>query len=381
MLPMFMDYMTLKLLAWVLIGFFLIMFALMDGFDLGVGMLLPLVGKTDEERRAVLNVIGPTWEGNQVWFIAAGALIFAIWPLAYGTAFSAFYLVFMLALWALFLRPVGFDYRSKLPHLQWRMFWDQALFVGSLVPSLLFGAAFGNLLLGVHFELDDTLRSFYTGHLWNLLHPFALLCGVVSVSMLIAHGAAYLLMRTEGNIARRAAKRGKQAALVYIITFALAGIWIAFGVIGIQIVAMPDANTAFLPNAKTVNVGVGFWLTNYVLHPWFMLAPLSGFFGAIIVLLPKRSPFIGFLGSSIMVTGTILTAALSLFPFILPSRAMPIQSLTLWDAVVSAPSLQMIVLFSFTFLPLIGLYTAWVYNKLWGKVTVRDITEHDQQSY
>lgn len=381
MIPVFMDYMTLKLLAWVLVGFFLIMFALMDGFDLGIGMLLPIVGKTDDERRVILNVIVPTWEGNQVWFIAGGALIFAIWPLAYGTAFSAFYLVFVLALWALFLRPVGFDYRSKLPHLHWRMFWDQALFVGSLVPSLLFGAAFGNLLLGVHFELDDTMRSFYTGHLWSLLHPFALLCGVVSVAMLITHGAVYLQMRTEGDIASRAAKRGKQAALVYIFCFALAGIWVAFGVIGIQISAMPDVNTAFLPNAKTVNVGVGFWLTNYVLYPWFILAPLAGFLGAITVLLPKRSVWMGFVGSSMMVIGTILTAAFSLFPFILPSRAMPIQSLTLWDAVVSAPSLQMIILFSFTFLPIIGLYTAWVYNKLWGKVTLKDIAENNTESY
>jgi len=381
MLPLFIDYMTLKMLAWGLVGFFLIMFALTDGFDLGIGMLLPFVGKNDEERRVALNVVGPTWEGNQVWFIAGGALIFAVWPLAYGTSFSAFYLVFMLALWALFLRPVGFDYRSKVPNVHWRMFWDQALFVGSLVPSLLFGAAFGNLLLGVHFELDDTMRSYYTGHFWNLLHPFALLCGVVSVAMLVVQGATYLQIRTQGDIQRRARTKAVQCAILYIITFALAGLWIAFGIVGLQVASTPDLSTEFLPQAKTVNVGVGFWLTNYTTHPWFILAPIFGFLGAIIVLLNKTRPWVAFFGSSCTVTGTILTAALSLYPFILPSSAVPIQSLTIWDSAVSANSLQMIVLFSLIFLPIIGLYTAWVYKKLWGKVTIEEIKKHGSSGY
>jgi cytochrome d ubiquinol oxidase subunit II len=381
MLPLFISYATLKVLAWIIVGLFIIVFAITDGWDLGVGMLLPFVGKTDDERRVVLNIIGPTWEGNQVWFIAGGALIFAVWPLAYGTAFSAFYLVLMLALWALFLRPIGFEYRSKLPSLKWRMFWDQALFVGSLVPSLLFGAAFGNLLLGVSFELDDTMRSFYTGHLWNLLHPFALLCGLVSVAMLMSHGASFLQMRTEGVIQERAHKRAVQFAILYIVLFAVAGLWIALGIVGIQITAIPDLNTSFLPQAKTVEVGVGYWLSNYVRYPWLQVIPMIAFIGAIVIILNKRHKWIGFVGSCCMVVGTILTAACSLFPFIVPSRAVPVQSLTIWDSVATAPSLQMIILFTITFLPIIGLYTFWVYRKLWGKVAVEEVKHFDSMHY
>ena len=183
------NYEFLKLTWWLFIGVLLIGFAVMDGFDMGVAAWLPFLGKTDDERRVIINTVGPVWEGNQTWLITAGGAIFAAWPLVYAAAFSGMYIALLLVLFALFFRPVGFDYRSKLANAAWRNAWDWALFAGGAIPTLVFGVAFGNLLLGLPFHYDETMRSFYTGSFWQLLNPFALLCGVVSLSMLMTHGA------------------------------------------------------------------------------------------------------------------------------------------------------------------------------------------------
>ena len=199
-----LDYATLRLIWWLLLGILLIGFAVMDGFDLGVATLLPAVARTDEERRIVLNVIGPVWEGNQVWLILGGGAIFAAFPPLYAVSFSGFYIAMFLILVALILRPVGFKFRSKVPDPRWRAVWDWALFASGLVPSLVFGVAMGNVLLGVPFHFDDTLRVYYEGGLFGLLTPFALLCGLVSVAMLLMHGAGMLAMKTSGAVAARA---------------------------------------------------------------------------------------------------------------------------------------------------------------------------------
>ena len=144
---MLLDYETLKLIWWGLIGLLLIGFAITDGFDMGVGALLPFLGRNDMERRVIINSVGPHWDGNQVWFITAGGAIFAAWPMVYAVAFSGFYIAMLLVLFALFFRPVGFDYRSKVGDPRWRNAWDWGLFIGGSVPALLFGVAFGNLIL------------------------------------------------------------------------------------------------------------------------------------------------------------------------------------------------------------------------------------------
>ena len=155
------------------VGLLLVGFAILDGFDLGVGVLLPYVGRTDDERRVAAEPVGPTWEGNQVWFITAGGATFAAWPLVYATAFSGFYVALIVVLFALFLRPVGFDYRGKIEDPRWRSAWDWGHFIGGFVPALVFGVAFGNLLVGVPFHFDGDQRSFYTGSFSALLNPFA----------------------------------------------------------------------------------------------------------------------------------------------------------------------------------------------------------------
>ncbi len=212
-----LDYATLKVLWWGLVGVLLIGYALTDGYDLGVASLLPFVAKTDKERRLVINSIGPMWEGHQVWLITGGGALFAAWPYVYAISFSGFYLAMFVVLAALILRPVGFKYRSKRESATWRTSWDWALFVGGFVPALIFGVALGNVLQGVPFNIDSTLRATYSGGLLGLLNPFALLCGLASVAMLVVHGASWLVVKIEhGPVMNRAARFGQIAALLVI---------------------------------------------------------------------------------------------------------------------------------------------------------------------
>jgi cytochrome d ubiquinol oxidase subunit II len=279
-MPILFDYFTLKIIWWLLVGALLIGFAVMDGFDLGVGALLPFVAKTDGERRVLINSIGPTWEGNQVWFITGGGALFAAWPLVYAAAFSGFYWALLLVLFALFFRPVGFEYRSKVADPRWRSAWDWGLFVGGAVPALVFGVAFGNLLQGVPFAFDEFMRPYYGGNFFGLLNPFALLTGVVSLSMLVMHGAVYLQMRTDGVIAARARTAVRLFGIVFIAAFVLAGIWQAYGIQGFRLVASPDPGTSFSPLAKTVEQAAGAWMANFAAHPWMWVAPALAITGA-----------------------------------------------------------------------------------------------------
>ncbi|WP_244493126.1 cytochrome d ubiquinol oxidase subunit II, partial [Aureimonas sp. AU20] len=194
----------MRLVWWALLGILLIGFAIMDGLDLGVGALLPFAARTDEERRILINLVGPTWEGNQVWLILGGGAIFAAWPALYAASFSGFYLAMIVILLALILRPVGFKFRGKIKDKRWRETWDWVLFVGGFVPALISGVAVGNVLLGVPFGLDATLRPSYAGSFFGLLTPFALLAGLVSVGMCLAQGAAVIAARCEGPVAERA---------------------------------------------------------------------------------------------------------------------------------------------------------------------------------
>ena len=379
----FFDYTTLKLIWWLFIGVLLIGFAVMDGFDMGVASWLPFLGKTDDERRVIINTIGPTWEGNQTWLVTAGGAIFAAWPLVYAAAFSGLYIALLLVLFALFFRPVGFDYRSKLADPRWRNGWDWALFAGGAVPALVFGVAFGNLFIGLPFHYDESLRSFYTGSFFDLLNPFALLCGTVSLSMLMMHGAIYLQLRTDGTVQKRAQKAALIAGIVCAVAFALAGIWIAYGIDGYLITSTQDTNAALNPLAKTVEKSAGAWLSNYHAYPWMILAPIAGFAGIALSLLNARfkNERSAFLFSSIAIAGIILTAGFSMFPFIMPSSTDPVSSLTIWDAVSSKKTLGIMFVVTIIFLPLIMLYTAWVYRVLRGKITVQSIKDNTHTAY
>jgi cytochrome d ubiquinol oxidase subunit II len=380
---MIFDYETLKLIWWLFVGVLLVGFAVTDGFDLGVGALLPFLGKSDEERRVIINSVGATWDGNQVWFITAGGAIFAAWPVVYATAFSGFYIALMLTLFALFFRPVGFDYRSKVADPRWRTAWDWGLFAGGFVPALIFGVAFGNLLQGVPFSFDSDLRVTYSGSFWQLLNPFGLLAGIISLSMLVMHGSIYLQIRTEGEIAARARWVTRIAGAGFILCFILAGIWIMNGIEGYRIVSMPDANSAFTPIDKVVEKAAGAWMGNYHQHPLLWLAPLLGIGGALlaIVFSAAKRPLSAFVASALMLAGVIFTAGIAMFPFVMPSSADPRSSLTLWDAVSSHKTLQIMFWVVVIFLPLVLAYTSWVYRVLRGKITVDTIRANDHHVY
>lgn len=379
----FFDYEMLKLIWWIFIGVLLIGFAIMDGFDMGVAVWLPFLGKTDDERRVIINTIGPTWEGNQTWLITAGGAIFAAWPLVYAAAFSGLYVALLLVLFALFFRPVGFDYRSKLENPRWRNGWDWALFAGGAIPALVFGVAFGNLLLGLPFYYDDTLRSFYTGSFWALLNPFALLCGVVSLTMLMMHGAIYLQLRSDGFVQQRARVAALVTGLVCATTFGLAGLWVAFGIDGFTITSWQDVNIALNPLTKSVTTSLGGWLNNYYIYPWMLLAPIAGFTGIGLSLLNARlqNERTAFLFSSVAISGIILTAGFSMFPFIMPSSTNLTSSLTIWDAVSSKKTLGIMLVVTLVFLPLILMYTSWVFSVLRGKVTIQSIKDNTHTAY
>jgi len=364
------------LIWWALMGVLLIGFALTDGYDLGVASLLPIVGRTDDERRLVINSVAPHWEGHQVWFILGGGAIFAAWPFVYAVSFSGFYLAMFLVLAALILRPVAFKYRSKHADAAWRTRWDWALFVGGLVPAPVFGVAVGNVLQGAPFRLDSDLRSHYEGTLLGLFSHFALLTGLLSVSMLVLHGAGWLSLKIEeGPALARARRFGGLAALASVILFALGGVLVATGKIGFRIEGIVDSTGPSNPHYSATIPAGGAWLDNYGRHPWMVAAPALGLVGAIIAWfgIRQRSHLINFAGSSLATIGIIATVGLSMFPFILPSSIDPGSSLTVWNASSSHLTLWIMLLVTIIFLPIVLGYTAWTFRVMFGRITLRDV--------
>jgi len=380
---MLLDFVTLKIIWWLLLGVLLIGFAVMDGFDLGVGMLLPFVGRNDSERRVIINTVGPVWEGNQVWLILGGGAIFAAWPALYAASFSGFYLAMLLVLAALIVRPVGFKFRSKMPQATWRSIWDWALFASGLVPSLVFGVAMGNLLEGVPFTFDSELRATYSFGLFDLLNPFALLCGLVSVVMLVTHGAAYLAIKTDGLVAQRARAMSRIFALLWMALFALAGLWLWRSDFGLAITggALPGATPN--PLGKVVAKSAGAWLMNYKRWPLTMLVPAVGISAPLLVatFAGIRQRFFVFVISSFGIVGVIGSMGVSLFPFLLPSSSHPGSSLTVWDASSSHRTLGIMLVAVIIFLPVVLAYTAWVYHVLRGPVTAEQIRLNPDGNY
>ncbi|WP_416882500.1 cytochrome d ubiquinol oxidase subunit II [Marivita sp.] len=379
------DYDILRVIWWALLGVLLIGFALTDGFDMGVGALLPFVAKTDVERRVAINTVGPVWEGNQVWFILGGGAIFAAWPPLYAVSFSGFYLAMFVVLAAFIVRPVAFKYRSKRDGATWRARWDWALFAGGAVPALLFGVAVGNVLLGVPFYLTEDLMPMYPGNFAvkfiGLLRPFALLAGVVSLAMLLMHGAAWLSLKAEGVVAERARSIGIKAGIVAAAGYALAGLWLAFGVDGFSLGEVA-ANGPSNPLYSEVTRG-GSWLSAYAERPWIVIAPVMGFVGIALAVLGLKAgrEVSTLLWSKMGILGIISSVGLTMFPFILPSTLDPKSSLTVWDASSSHQTLFIMLVVTAIFMPLILMYTAWVYKVLWGKVTEAQVTDNADTVY
>jgi len=370
-----LDYDVLRFIWWALLGVLLIGFAILDGYDLGAAMLLPFVARTDAERRQARETVEPHWEGHQVWLILGGGAAFAAWPLLYAVSFSGFYIAMLLVLVALILRPVGFTYRDKLESAGWRGFWDWALAIGGFVPSLVFGVAFGNLLLGVPFGFDAEMRLSYTGSFLGLLNPFGVLAGLVSVAMLAMHGGAWLAVKADGMVAERAARVVRLAGSATTVLFALAGIWIAFGIEGYTLSGAMSHVGPSNPLAKSVTRETGAWMRNYGVHAGLTAAPVLGIAGPLLaaVLTRPRGSVGALIASGLGVAGIIATAGVSLFPFLLPSSTHPEASLTVWDASSSALTLFIMLIVVLVFLPVVLIYTGAVMRLMRGRVHLVDV--------
>lgn len=368
-----LDYDTLRVIWWGLLGVLLIGFAALDGFDLGTAMLLPVLGRNDRERRVLLNSIGPVWEGNQVWFILGGGASFAAWPPVYAAAFSGFYIAMFVTLIALILRPVAFKFRGKIDNAAWRQTWDWALFFGGLAPALVFGVAFGSLLQGVPLRFDDELRAIYEGAFFELFTPFALLCGAVSVWMLAMHGAAYVQLKTDAPIAPRARQVGMIASIVTFALFAIGGVYAYSHLNGYAIVSEIAPAAPSNPLRKSVEVVAGGWMRNYARYPWSLAAPALGLLGALsaAAMFALRKEAAAFIASAVAVAGVVATPGFAMFPFLVPSSIEPNVSLTVWDASSSHLTLFVMLIAVIVFLPIVLAYTAWVYRVLRGKVPSR----------
>ncbi|MFZ2727388.1 MAG: cytochrome d ubiquinol oxidase subunit II [Methylococcaceae bacterium] len=377
------DYETIRLIWWLFIGIVAIAFVITEWFDFGICTLLPFIGKTDIERRVIINTVGATWEGNQVWLILLGGAIFAIWPSVYATLFSGLYVAMLLVLFSLFFRPAGFDYRSKLDNPHWREAWDWCLFLGGTLPPILFGVLVGNLLLGLPFHFDQDLRPFYDGSFFSLLNPFALLCGIVSLLMSSFHGALFLKWRTEGIIHQRSTALIHYLGLALIMGLVIIMLWLFTGINRPEIILMAATDAPSNPLNKTVIAIGATWLQHFMAHPWMLLAPIVGMIGFILAwLLGKAQSTMGaFLSSSLGITGILLTLGFALFPFLLISTTDPRSSLTLWDATSSHSTLLLAFWITIVFLPIVLLYTRWVYKIMWGSITEKSILNDSHTLY
>ena len=377
------DYEFLRIIWWVLVIVLLIGFSVTDGFDMGVTALLPVAGKKEVEKRIMINSIAPHWDGNQVWLLTAGGAIFAAWPIVYSVAFSGFYIALFLVLAALFFRPIGFEYRAKIDNPTWRTVWDWGLFAGGFVPALVFGVAFGNLLQGVPFELNELSQVTYTGSFFALLNPFALLCGVLSLAMLVTHGANWLQMKTTAELRNRARAISQIGALVTLITFVLAGVWLSFKE-GYVVTSVLDHFAPSSPaSGKEVAVEVGAWFKNFNETPALWIFPALVVIGALLNVVASKANRCGFafFFSVLTMAGVIITAAVSMFPFVMPSSTHPAQSLLMWDATSSELTLTLMFYLALVFVSISLLYTIWSYYKMFGRLDESFVEDNKNTLY
>jgi len=363
-----LDYELLRIIWWLLIGVLLISFAIMDGFDIGVAILLPWIGKDDIQRRIILNCVSPVWESNQVWLLLGAGAIFAAWPQVYAVSFSCFYLVMFLLLVALIFRPIAFTVRSKIENKIWRVIWDYILSFGGIIMALVYGVAVGNVILGIPFQFDDDLRIFYSGDTLQFFTLFPIMVGLLSLTMLITHGAIYIGLKTNTPILDKACRTYKFFSILTILFFCIIGIWVLFGMEGYQVQSLIDYDKASNPLMKLVTKEVGAWSNNYILHPWFICIPLLGILGSLYVAFTKKLNKSVFIASSISIIGMIGSVGFSMFPFILPSSIHPMSSLMVFDSSSSHLTLFLMLMATIFLLPIVVLYIKWLYKIMHGKI-------------
>jgi cytochrome bd ubiquinol oxidase subunit II len=322
--------MDLNTVWFILIGVLYTGFFVLEGFDFGVGVLLPFLGKNDTERRVMINTIGPHWDGNEVWLLTAGGATFAAFPQWYATMFSGFYLPLFLLLMALILRGVAFEFRSKDENPSWRGMWDWAIFTGSLLPSILLGVAFANLLRGV--PIDSQMQ--YTGGFFNLLNPYALLGGVATLATFALHGAIFLSMKTTGSLMERSQATARK-------------LWLPVLVILLLFLVATYLDTDILERLGVVP-GV---------------VPLAGVAAILLTgtFLRRKSDGWAFGMTTITIAFSLATMFLILFPRVMVSSTDPAFSLTIYNAASSPYTLRVMTIVALTLVPVVLAYQGWSY--------------------
>jgi cytochrome bd ubiquinol oxidase subunit II len=339
---MIFDVIQLQLIWWALIVLVLIFYATTSGYDFGVTMYLPFrskhkdFSKDDLERRMMINTVAPTWDGNQTWLVFAGGVLFGVWPAVYGTLFSGLYFAFLLILYTFFLRPPGFDFRSKLPGVGWRKMWDWSLWISAFFPVIVFGLVIGNLFVGLPFYHDDFyLRSVYYGSIISLFNPFGILIAVMGLCMTMMHAGLHLNRRLEESVAVDFRRRFYIYAIGYLVTVTIAWAMLTWSIGGYILASTVNDGLKF---HSEVNVVLGGWLHNYALHPWMWIAPFVVYAGVVVAMLTARiNKALAFWGSCFSIAALLVSAGFALFPFIVPSGfasssvSLGSQSLTLWN--------------------------------------------------
>jgi len=331
--------MDLQMTWFALLGVLLAGYAILDGFDLGVGILHPLA-RDDRERRLFVNAIGPLWDGNEVWLVTFGGALFAMFPEAYATIFSGFYLAFVLLLFALILRAVSLEFRSKIHSPAWRATWDWGFFASSLLATLLFGVAVGNVMSGI--PLDE--RGVFVGRFVDLLGPYPLLTGALAVALFAMHGAIYLFLKTEGAVQERLRD----------------WLWHTWGVFLVLYVLTTMVTLATLPGAAT----------NFQRFPWAAIVVMANVLAVANI---PRALFRGryaeaFLSSSFIIAALVFLFGMAMFPNLVAASNDPAHSLTLYEAASSAKTLRIGLLIAAIGMPFVLSYTAVIYWTFRGKV-------------
>ncbi|MBI9043940.1 MAG: cytochrome d ubiquinol oxidase subunit II [Anaerolineaceae bacterium] len=316
--------MDLNILWFVLIGVLYTGYFILEGFDFGVGMLLPFLGKTDKDRRIIINTIGPHWDGNEVWLITAGGATFAAFPHWYATLFSGFYLPLLLLLLALIIRGVGFEFRSKDERTGWRTFWDWGIFGGSLIPAILWGVAFANLIKGV--PIDQNF--IYVGGFWNLLNGYALLAGVFSLLLFLLQGAIFLTMKLPERMAVEARKVARYIWLPTLLV-SIALVIATIVVLGLKVAILPILGLFVL-----------------ILGGWFIRQEKLG---------------LGFILNSAVIMLTTGTFFVEMFPDVMRTNLETGLNLTIYNSSSSPYTLKVMSIVALIFVPIVLLYQGWTY--------------------
>jgi len=336
--------MVLESIWFFLWGLLWAVYFMTDGFDLGIGSLLPFLGKTEEDKRAMVNTMGPLWDGNQVWLLSAGGVTFAAFPRVYAVMFSSLYSALMLILFALILRGVAFEFRAKVESPAWRKLWDACIFIGSFVPALLFGVAFANIFQGIPFDQ----KGVYQGTLFTLLNPYGLIGGVLFVLLFVVHGALWLAARTQGELQARAAATA-------------AGIWVAEVLVAVVFLAASFFSTRLYAN----------YLANPLLFA-VILITVAALFG-IRVFLAQKAFFKAWFASALTIVGATFYGVIGLFPNMFPSSLNPAWNLTAHNASSSQLTLTIMLVVVIVFVPIVLIYQAWAYNLFKGGITDEDL--------